>query len=167
MSFITLTEEQIATGEPTAQELFRKLKDNFDDHEARLGTVEGSVNSYPPIRFAVTNYYLYTPITEVDVERIPFDIVVLGVRLIVIDAGSSGTLEANIEYKRGAGAWTTILSVNPSVPYTDGSYAISSNAVVSVPQLLLGDLIRLNILTPQIGNIQFLLLLEFERQNGV
>lgn len=166
MSFITLTEEQIATGEPTAQELFRKIKDNDDDHESRLGTVEGAVNSYPPIRFGVTDYAHATPVTEVDIERIPFDLVILGARLLVMDAGSSGTLEVDVQYKRGVGAWTSIFSTHPSVSYTDGDYALSTNAVISTPQLLLGDLVRLDILTPQIGNRQFSLLLEFERQNG-
>jgi hypothetical protein len=168
--FQAITTPQIETGEPTAQELFQKIKDNFDDHESRLGTVEGAVNSYPPIRFSVTEYWyllaIYGTIYEVDVERIPFDLVILGVRLLVIDAGSSGTLEVNLEYKRGAGSWTNLLSVNPSVPYTDGNYALSTNAVVAVPELLLGDLVRLNIVTGQTGNSRFILLLEYERQNG-
>lgn len=166
MSFIALTAEQIVTGEPVAQELLQKTKDNFDDHEARLGTVEDAVNSNTPIRFAVTNYYNLTPATEVDVERIAFDLVILGARLLVLDAGVSGTLEVDIEYKRGAGAWTSIFSTTPSLDYSAGDYALSSNAVLSEAQLLLGDLIRLNILTPQIRNKKFIFLIEFERQNG-
>jgi hypothetical protein len=163
MAFSTITTAQISTGEPTAQELFGKVKDNFDDHETRLGTLEGSLNSYLPIRFSVTNYESFTPATEVDIERIPFNITLLGARLLVVDAGSSGTLEVDVEYKRGGGAWTTIFSTNPSVAFSAGDYALSSNAALSVSSLELGDLIRLNIDTPQVGNNQFILLIEFEK----
>lgn len=163
MSFVTLTLAQIAAGEPTAQELFTKVKDNFDDHESRLNTTEAAVNSFNPIRFGVTNYIYYLPATQVDVERIPFDITLLAARILVMDAGSSGTIAIDLEYKRNTDPWTTIFSTLPTASYTSGNFFLSSDGVISVPNLLLGDLLRLNINSGQAGNKQFAVLVDYER----
>ncbi len=163
MSFITITLAQIAAGEPTAQELFTKTKDNFDDHESRLNVVESAINTFPPIRFGVTNYIANLPATQVDIERIPYAITVLSGRILVFDAGSSGTLSIDLEYKRNSDPWTTIFSTLPSVAYTAGDYAMSTDGVISVPSLLLGDLVRLNINSGQAGNKAFAVLLDYER----
>lgn len=165
MPFDSITLAQIAAGEPTAQELFTKVKNNFDDHESRLTVVEGAVNTFPPIRFSVSNYNYpaLLPAVEVDVERIPYNITVLSGRILVVDGGSSGTLEIDLQYKRGSDPWTTIFSSLPSVPGTSTDYVISSNGVISVPSLLLGDLVRLNINSGQTGNEFFIVLLDYER----
>lgn len=161
--FTTITLAQIAAGEPTAQELFTKIKNNDDDFDSRLNVVEGAINTFPPIRFGVINYIANLPATEVDVERIPYNITLLSGRILVFDAGSSGTLSVDLEYKRGVGAWTTIFSVTPSVAYTAGNYALSSDGVIAVPSLLLGDLLRLNINSGQVGNRAFSVLVDYER----
>lgn len=163
MAFTAITSVQIAAGEPTAQELFTKTKDNFDDHESRITVLESAILSAAPIRFGVTNYNDFLPATQVDVERIPYNLQILSARILVIDAGTSGTLQVDLEYKRGANPWTSIFSSLPSVPFSDGDYALSSNGIVSVTDLLLGDLLRLNINSGQAGNVQFLVLVEYER----
>jgi hypothetical protein len=163
MAFIEITSAEITAGEPTSQALFQKIKDNDDDINSRMGVVELAINTFAPIRFSVTNYSALTPATEVDIERVHFDMTLLGARLLVVDAGTSGTLEIDIEYKRGGGSWSTIFSTKPSVVYSLGNYALSTNAVFSVTDLLSGDLLRLNINTPQVNNRQFILLLEYER----
>jgi hypothetical protein len=97
------------------------------------------------------------------IERINFDINILSCRLLMGTAGSAGTLSADLQYKRGVGAWTSIFSTPPSIAYTEGDFAISTNQVLSVTQLLIGDLLRLNISSGQTAGTEFHMLLEFER----
>lgn len=163
MAYNAISSLLIQAGKALKQELMSLVKDNFDDHESRLTTVEGVVNVYRPIRFRVTNYEEFVPATEVDVERIPFAMTLQGVRLLVLDAGSAGTVEVNLEYKRGGGAWTNILTTNPSVAFGAGDYALSSNGVLSVTSLQAGDLLRLNIVTAQTGNEEIIVYVDFEK----
>lgn len=45
MAFTALTSGQIASGEPVTTDLWTKTKDNFDDHESRIGTLEIAINT--------------------------------------------------------------------------------------------------------------------------
>lgn len=51
MAFTALTSGQIASGEPVTADLWTKTKDNFDDHETRIGDLELSIltNEYDAI----------------------------------------------------------------------------------------------------------------------
>jgi hypothetical protein len=162
MAFSALTTAQIAVGEPTAREIFLKSKDNFDDHESRIVALENSVNAILVIEFnAAGPYSLKGPQNEVMFTRISNNITVQGARLISQTAGASGSLEIDIKYKRGAGAWTTIFSTRPSVSSASGDYISSTNAVISVTSLLAGDLIRLDITAVQSVGVGFDFNLEY------
>ena len=164
MAFIAIDATAIESGDPVTADLWTKTKDNFDDHETRLTSVEGGSNvAYAPYNYHVSGEYPAT-FTNAGLVRIPFDIDIDGARLLVFTAGSSGSTEINFLYKRGAGAWTTIFSTRPSVPDTDGDYSISTNQVLSVTQLLAGDLLRMDITAKQGGNPKGCLgILEFSK----
>lgn len=163
MSYNSLTSAQIAAGQPTSQDIFSKQKGNEDDHETRIATLEGSLNRFTPLIFGVTgNYYYAVPLNEVLATRIAFNITLTGARILVVDAGTAGTLDCDVKYKRGAGAWTSIFSTRPTVIYSAGNYALSTNAVISTAALLAADLLRLDIITGQEGNTQFSMNLEFQ-----
>lgn len=75
-------------------------------------------------------------------------------------AATTGLLEVDVEFKRGAGAWTTLFNITPIVDAADGNGsdsdtgAGSTAAVIDtvVEDLQAGDLLRLNTLqVPSVG----------------
>jgi hypothetical protein len=152
MAFTTIPSTIIESGDPVTQELWGTyVKDNQDDHETRITSLEGgSAVFYWPRR-----YEIFGPHVVGDgyvLERIPFNTTLLGCRLLVHNAGTSSSTTIDVEYKRGAGSWTTVFSVKPSVASTDGDYGLSTNGVLSTTALLSGDLLRINVDTVQSGS---------------
>jgi len=148
MAFSPISSGDIDAGDPVKQELWQKTKDNFDDHESRIVTLEGSVTSFRPILFNVHGY----PIIEDEtlLERMNFDITVTSARLFVIQRGTGGTYTIDIEKSTdGGGSFSTIFSTLPAVAFSDGNYALSTNQVLSVTSFSAGDFMRLNFDTVQ------------------
>ena len=163
MAYVTIPNALVSSGKPVTQELWKSyVKNDLDDHETRLVSLEGgSAVAYMPIYWTVKG-----PLATKDdcgFVRIPFDITLLAARLMTETAGSGGATEIDLEYKRGAGAWTSVFSTKPSVSSTS-DYQLSTNAVFSTTALLSGDLLRMNIDTIQTGSpYGILLVLEFEK----
>jgi hypothetical protein len=165
VAFLTIPASTIESGDPVTQELFGFVKDNFDDHETRLLSLEGGGNtSYVPGHWNVQGHYGQVGTFEgVGLIRIPFNITVLGGRVLCNKVGSSGDTEIDFLYKRGAGAWTSIFSSKPSVNFGDGDYSIGSG-VLDETSLLIGDLLRMDITAVQGGDpIGLVGLFEFEK----
>lgn len=148
MAFIPLTTNEIATGNPVANTTQTKIKDNFEDHEARLIAVEsGGVVSYPPIVLRVNHYYdQFGAETGLLKTVTNFAITITGVRLYIDQAGTAGTTTIDIKVKSGAGAFTSILTTLPSVAFGAGNDTVSVNGVLDATKVNLsaGDIIRLD-----------------------
>jgi len=167
MAFNALTSGEIATGKPVAGTTQTKIKDNFDDHESRLQAIEGgSATTFPPLTFRVNGPYSIEGATNsLTKTTTNFPITFTGGRLLIDVAGSGGTTEIDIKYKRGAGAWTSIFSTRPSVASAAGNDSISSNGVLdpSNVSLLAGDLIRVDTTSVQTGGVGFTVRLDYQR----
>jgi hypothetical protein len=167
MSFTTISTSVIATGEPTTNTFLTQVKDNFDNHESRISAVEtGSTTVYAPVVFTVNgDYSSMNGVVGVVKSTMNFDLTVTGVRLLIDKAGSSGTTEVDIKFKRGVGSWTSILSTKPSVAYGSGDDSISSNAVLnpSYVDLEAGDLIRVDITSVQSHARSFNVRIDFNK----
>ncbi len=159
MVYADITSGQIAAGEANKQELWTKVKDNFINHEARLVSVEGGVTTaFLDWDWNVSgNYGPYGVRTQVLLQRLNLNVTVSAGRLFIHTAGSAGTSEIDFQFKRGGGAWTSLFSTKPSVAYTAGDYAVSSNGVLnpSYVDLLSGDLVRMNITAVQTNGTGF------------
>lgn len=168
MSYVELTDEEIATGKPVANTLTEKIKDNFIDHESRIIGIETGTNiDYPPIILRVNGYYRHlVGLTGTLKTTLNFALRITGVRLIVGSAGSSGTTEIDVLYKRGAGAFTSILSTTPTVSFSAGSDSVSTNAVIDTNEdnLLAGDILRLDILSSQVDTRDFLVRIDYVKE---
>jgi hypothetical protein len=158
MSYTAITTGEIASGEPVKADTQTKIKDNFEDHESRIQTIEtGAGTTYPPMTFRINGPYgLYSsgsPFTDITRTTTNFNITITGVRVLIDTAGSSGTTEVDVLFKRGAGSWTSILTTKPSAGYASGNNYASTNGVVNATyaDLLAGDLIRLDITSVQAG----------------
>lgn len=165
MSFTALTSAEILAGQPTRQELFTKLKADLDDHEDRMTALEAGVNSFRPIEFDLIGFYssFGSIQTAVLYDRLNFDITILAARLICWTAGSSGTTEVDVLYKRGSGAWTSIFSTRPSLASSAGDAAISTNQVLAVTSLLAGDLMRVDIKSVQVQGQNAQIAIEYSK----
>jgi len=165
MAFGSIPSAWLDIGDPTKKELFDLIKDNFDDLDSRINSVEAAVTNETPIQFSVIGrYYIETmPFLGAGTTiRIPFDIELTSAVLHVIDDGTAGTLDVDVKYKRGAAAFTTIFSTRPSLTFGSGNNSIATNGAISITDLDAGDFIRLDIITPQTNNEKFNLYLTWE-----
>jgi hypothetical protein len=167
MAFTTIPATIIESGDPVIQELWDTyVKGNLDDHETRIVGLEGGSNVvYPPHFWNVTGpYFVAVPLVNCGMIRLNFNLSVLAGRLLIKTAGSSGSTEIDILYKRGASAFATIFSTKPSVTSASGDYAISTNGILTVTSLLAGDILRMDITTTQGGTPEGLVgILEYEK----
>ncbi len=163
MPFIAITTGEITSGEPVSFATQTKIKDNFDDHEARLQIAETASASFAPIILRVGGYYVVT--TGVIKTTTNYSLTILGARILVDTAGSSGTVEIDILRKRGVGAFTTIFNTKPSVLYSAGSDALSTNADLNPTMVGLqaGDIFRLDITSAQVNGKGFLVRIDYNR----
>lgn len=167
MSFTSITSGEIQSGKPVRSDTQTKIKDNFEDHESRLQSLEGgSATTYPPLIMRVNGFYgLYGATNALIKTTTNFPITITGVRVLIDQAGSSGTTEIDLKVKSGVGAFTSILLTKPSVNFSAGNDAISSNAVLDATKvdLLAGDIIQLDLTSVQTAGDGFLVRIDYNR----
>ena len=164
MAFTTIPSSWLDVGDPTKKELFDRIKDNEDDLDDRLTDVEAATTNETPIQFQVTGPYWNEslPINDAaHIIRIPFDIKLTSARLQITDDGTAGTLNIDVKYKRGAGAWTTVFSATPSIANGGGDYG-QTTGTLTVTDLDAADLLRLDVTTAITGNERFNVYLTWE-----
>lgn len=165
MAFLTIPSSTIEAGDPVTQDLWSLTKDNLDDHETRIVSVEGGGNVvYVPSHWNVQGYYGdWQTFIRTGTVRIPFNIDILGGRLLTNVAGTGGDTEIDFLFKRGAGAFTTIFSSKPTSNFSAGDNDLASGTL-NVTSLLLGDLLRMDITASQTGDpIGLTGIFEFEK----
>lgn len=168
MSFNALSSAEVETGKPVKTTTQTKIKDNFDDHEERLLSLEAEALGVPaPIIFKVSGSVGVSHVRE-DIQKtvINFNMQVTGVRIYVNKAGSSGTYQIDLKYSRSGGSYTSILSTKPSVAFGAGNDAISSNAVINTSEdnLQAGDILRLDVDTFQVNGRDFFVRVDYVRE---
>jgi hypothetical protein len=166
MAFDPIDTSEITAGEPVSTLTQTKIKDNFDDHEERLQTAEGSVAVYPPIIFRVNGRYgLAGEIEGLLKTTANFSLTITGVRILIDVAGSAGTTEIDLLRKRGGDPFESILSSRPQIDYTEGDDALSDNAVLDLTKvdILAGDILRLDLTSVQTDGKGFLVRVDYNR----
>lgn len=166
MAYVALTTTEIAAGKPVSSPVVTKIKDNFISHETRIVSLEGgSATTYPPIIMRVNGTYTNCTYENILKTTTNFNLLVTGVRILIDGCGTSGTTEVNVKYRRGAGAWISLLTTNPSVGFAAGNDSISSNAVLNAANVNLqaGDLIRLDMISAQVGARNFLVRIDYNK----
>lgn len=166
MSFTSITVQEIAVGESVSNGTMTKIKDNFDNIDNRLTTVEGGgATTYPPIVFSVSGNpaYLNIPYTGFLKTTCNFNLTITGVRLITDIAGSSGSTEIDLKFKRGSDPYISILLTKPSLSYTTGNDSVSTNAVLdsTYVNLQTGDILRLDITSAQTASKNFIVRVDY------
>jgi hypothetical protein len=163
MSFTAITSGEIESGDPVKASTLTKIKNDLDDHETRLLTVEASTSAFPPIILRVGGRYPQT--TSILKTTANFSFQITGVRLLIDTAGASGDTEIDIQRKRGVGSFESILTTLPKVNYADGDDALSTNTVINLSKddVEAADILRLDITSAQTNGIGFLVRIDYVR----
>lgn len=167
MAFMSIPSAWVEAGKALKESLFLYIKNNFDDHEARIAGVEAAVEGAAPLTMTVHGkYWLLSTTEKTNVVKalVASDITITAVRLYINKAGTSGTTEVNLLTNTLAGpSYTTIFTTRPSVGFGSGDDAVSTNAIVDVANANVdaGDIIRLDLITSQVEGDGFQVLIEY------
>lgn len=159
MAFTSLTSAEISAGEPTKQELFTKTKDNFDDHESRITSLETVTVLVSPIVFDVRGEGFDKD--AVTYHRIENAVTATGFVLFMKEAGTAGTVEVDVQKKRGAGSFASILSSTVSVAFGSGDFATAAGGLADT-DFQVGDILRLDVKGIQTDSTGFEVIISVE-----
>jgi hypothetical protein len=141
-----------SNGQVIDQTWFNVLKTALDTAWDDIAAIEAWSNT---IDFVVKGRYnlFTTPRDQLLVLRAPYNLRLTAAKIVTVSVGASGTTTVSFQRKRGAGAWTDLCSTNPSVVYTAGALAVSTNGVIDTNyrDVDAGDLICLNLDGAQSG----------------
>ena len=152
MAFSTLPSALIAVGRAIRKEIFQTLKDNQDDLQSRLLTVEGAANKVVIFDFPVLNASSAVSLTGLTDWEAPFSFNLLSAEVGIYEKGgiTAGTLEIDIRKNtsRSDTGMTSVFTTRPSLDLSTASdYDNSTNAVLVAGQIPVstGDVLRLDV----------------------
>ncbi len=155
-------------GQVIDQTWFNLHKSNEDNLDSRLSSNFEARTLYLPIWFfGDANGITSFPFDGAFTTKITSDLLILDCELFVPKAGISGTLEIDLEYKNGGGAWTTIFTTKPSLAYSAGDLSTSTNGVVNslFDEVDGGFFFRMNIEQSQINLRSFCALISAQQRS--
>lgn len=166
MAYLALTTAEIAIGGPVQNPTLTTIKGDLDYFKTTTDSLNSALQNPEPLTFDLHGNWWIDPVqTGIAYKRIWTSISLTGGILWVPKQGTAGTFTADVLYKRGAGAYTSIFSVQPSVAYNAAApdhQASTNGALTSTPLLLLsGDFLRVDISTAQTGSNEFHVLLPY------
>lgn len=151
MAFVTIPSGSIDVGDPITKDLWDKVKDNFDDHEARLNSVSSAQNRIIVFDTCYINGVSATTLTGLDDFTATTDMTFVACHVQIYEKGSlTGALEIDIKVNSTPDntGMTSIFSTKPKITYSGASdYDKSTNQVFDVVNNAAdsGDNIRLDI----------------------
>lgn len=157
MAFTTIPSGSIDVGDAIKKELWDLVKDNFDDHESRIGSVEVQAakilvfDSYIILGSIATTYtgMMYFRATQ------PFTLT--GCVLKIFEIGSlTGTLQVDVKKNTSfdntgmVSVFTTKPSVNFASNYQEATNQVFDNTKISIAT---GDILRFDITSLPTGGV--------------
>lgn len=140
-------------GDPVTKDDFDIIRDNFEDHEARLIDVEQNIAKIQVFNELIINsvYIINAGLEDVLIYRAEADFTLTEAKLIVLEGGLSGICEIDVLKSSSlAGPFTSIFSTKPSLDAGAGSNVESTNAVFSTTAVSSGDYLKLNFTSFQV-----------------
>lgn len=160
MAFSAFTSAAIQAGKAVKQELWTKVKDNFDDHETRITNAEAAADTVAPLRFEVIGEG--GVLDGASYSVVLKNLTINGIKVFSKEAGTSGTLEVDVLRSDDSGStWNTLLSTPIQVPYTNGDFDITSGTL-AISSLSINDIVRLDINSVQTDMQGFIVIIENE-----
>ena len=135
-------------GDPVTKDDFDIIRDNFEDHEDRLVDVEQNIAKIQVFNELFLNAValVNSSLEEVSIFRAEADFTLVEAKVIVLEAGTSGTTQVDVlKSSTIGGSFASVFSTKPSVAQAAGSNVESTNAVFSTTSISAGDYLKLNI----------------------
>jgi hypothetical protein len=153
MAFSAISNTVIQVGKALKQELFQKIKDNFDDHETRIASVEGGASKIIIFDEMVVSSVKLVVVEGIAYWRAPSAFTLLDAKVGVHDISAlslSGTIEIDIQKSSSLDftSAASIFTTKPSLNFaTATSYDESTNAALDSGQssVSAGDFLRFDI----------------------
>ena len=152
MSFITIPNSLIQVGKAVKREIFKLAKDNLDDHEGRITSLEGTSVGIEIFNSDVILSSNYNNLDGVAYYKAGFNFNINFAEIQIFDKDgiSSGIVEIDVLKNDSPddSGMVTIFSTRPSLDFsTANDYDVSTNQVINAPQAIVsgGDFLRLDI----------------------
>lgn len=152
MPFITIPTSIISVGKAIKREIFQIVKDDLDDHEARLNQLETTSPKIEPFKFLMLNGSVFSTATGIAYYEADTNFILTDAFIRIFEKGSlSGTIQIDIKKSTtdlAPASFTSVFTTRPSITFASvGNYAQSTNQVFDPTkiQILQGDYLRLDI----------------------
>ena len=159
MAFLSIPDSWLVVGEAIKKRLFTRIKDNLDDHEFRLNSVEQGVNKVTLFNFEIMGFisnYTAAELTGIGTYRAAQNLIITEVKIVLLNSShtptvssSNGSLSIDLQKSTDGGAtWASVLIQQPTIG--DGQYlAGEESALVSFNTggeiLLQDELLRVSV----------------------
>jgi hypothetical protein len=161
MAFSSISSLAIAVGSAIKRELWLKVKDNFDDLDSRVNSLETSTSKVPVMKFDVRNAVSFSTLTGMYYWEADDNFTITSGFVRIFEKGSlTGTLEIDIKKSTtdlDGPSFSSIFTTKPSINFaTAANYDASTNQVFDPTKINIsqGDFLRLDITqTPSNGVI--------------
>lgn len=142
----------VEVGKALIREMFLRIKNNFDDHEARINTLEFGSSKIVVFNNDVLLTTSSVTYTGVAYFVSPFDFVIQQAEVQLLGKGGITTGTLQIDFKKNTtpdnAGMTSIFTTLPSINFASATeYQISTNQVLDPGQstIAIGDVIRFDI----------------------
>jgi len=163
MAFNTIDPNDIEVGKPTKKSLFQTIKDNEDDHEARISNLTLGASKIDVFIGELSNLQQYSPnnndLVRIGLFRASRDFTLTNAQIYVLHGGpnqdvapTAGVFEIDIKKGTSLSSLNTVFNVKPAVSTFNEE---DTNATVSfIPggeDVSQGDWLQLDITSLQTG----------------
>lgn len=158
MAFESIPQSLIEVGKAVKKRLFQLTKDNLDDHETRIFSLEAGAGKIEVFNFEVMgfiNNYTVSELVQIGTFRAPSNVTLTEVKITLLNGTSSpqsttaGVLSIDVQKSIDNGVnWNTILTQQPTIP--DGTNATGSVSddvafITGGESVLQDELLRVNV----------------------
>jgi len=152
MAFSTIASAAIAVGAAIKKELWDKVKNSFDDHEARINTLETVATKVPVIKWYVLNGSSFSTATGLHYYESDIDFTITSAFIRIFEKGTlTGSFEVDIKKSTtnlNGASFVSIFTTKPKITMSGASdYDASTNQVFDAGQIdiAVGDFLRFDI----------------------
>lgn len=156
MPFTTIPSGWLDIGDPTKKEIFDYIKNNEDNLDTRLQSVEAASSTVEVFNFDLRNATNFTTLSNLYRKYITRPQTLNDCFIQIYACGSlTGTIEVDILKASSLnGTYSSVFTTKPSIDVgVVADYGKSTNQVFSVSQvdLIAGDYLKLNITSMPVG----------------
>lgn len=158
MAFNAISSTAIQVGKAIKKSLLTKIKDNFDDHETRINSLEAGASKVEIFNFELIGFidnYTVSELAQIGTFKAAVDLTITEIKITLMNgvsassSSSGGSLSIDIKKSSDSGAtWSSILSSFPEI--ADGTTATGSESgsitfISGGEDVLVDDMLRVDV----------------------